>query len=50
MEVLKAGEYTHVSVDLSGMIMSPIIVIPESIFYFDIPCLVIDAGCLEISS
>ena len=50
MEVLKAGEYTHASVDVTGMIMSPVIVVPENIFYNDRPCLVIDAGCIEISS
>ena len=50
MQVIKGGNFQHISIDISGKIMAPILLIPENPLREDSPCLVVDAGWLAISS
>lgn len=50
IESLKSGEYKHQSVDITLYLQAPVILIPESVFHPDRPCLVIDTGSVSLES
>ena len=50
IESIKKGEYKHQAMDISVLLTAPIFLIPESIFYPEKPCLIIDSGAISLTS
>jgi hypothetical protein len=50
IESLKKGDYQHKAMDISLFQTAPVLLIPESIFYPDRPCLIVDTGSISLNS
>lgn len=50
IESIKKGDYQHKAIDISLFFTAPVILIPESIFNPQKPCLVIDTGSISLQS
>jgi len=50
IESLKKGDYQHKAMDISLFLTAPVFLIPESIFYPDRPCLIVDTGSISLNS
>ncbi len=50
IESIKKGEYQHKSLDISLYLTAPVLLIPESIFHPERPCLIVDTGSISLNS
>lgn len=50
IESIKKGDYQHKALDISLYLTAPVFLIPESIFYPQRPCLIIDTGSITLES
>jgi hypothetical protein len=50
IESLKKGDYHHKAMDISLFLTAPVFIVPESIFYPDRACLIVDTGSISLNS